>query len=153
MTHFGIICPTSTGHLNTMLPLGKELQRRGHQVTLIGTLDAESATLTAGLEFKAIGETDFPLGSEKQALTQLGKLSGQDALQYTISALRDRALVRLRDVAEIIKRIGIEALLVDQVSPEGGTIADFLDIPFISICSAVILNRETSIPPHVTNWN
>ena len=153
MTHFGIICPTSTGHLNTMLPLGKELQRRGHQVTLIGTLDAESATLTAGLEFKAIGETDFPLGSEKQALTQLGKLSGQAALQYTISALRDRALVRLRDGAEIIKRIGIEALLVDQVSPEGGTIADFLDIPFISICSAVVLNRETSIPPHVTNWN
>ena len=153
MTHFGIICPTSTGHLNTMLPLGKELQRRGHQVTLIGTLDAESATLTAGLEFKAIGETDFPLGSEKQALTQLGKLSGQAALQYTISALRDRALVRLRDGAEVIKSIGIEALLVDQVSPEGGTIADFLDIPFISICSAVVLNRETSIPPHVTNWN
>ena len=153
MTHYGLICPTSTGHLNTMLPLGKELQRRGHQVTLIGTLDAESATLTAGLEFKAIGETDFPLGSEKQALTQLGKLSGQAALQYTISALRDRALVRLRDGAEVMKSIGIEALLVDQVSPEGGTIADFLDIPFVSICSAVVMNRDTSIPPNVTNWD
>jgi UDP:flavonoid glycosyltransferase YjiC (YdhE family) len=136
-----------------MLPLGTELQRRGHQVTLIGTLDAESATLTAGLEFKAIGEADFPLGSEKQALTQLGKLSGQAALQYTISALRDRALVRLRDGAEVMKSIGIEALLVDQVSPEGGTIADFLDIPFVSICSAVVMNRDTSIPPNVTNWD
>jgi MGT family glycosyltransferase len=136
-----------------MLPLGKELQRRGHQVTLIGTLDAESATLTAGLEFKAIGEADFPLGSITQTFTQLGKLSGQAALQYTISILRDRALVLLRDGPEVIKSIGIEALLVDQVSPEGGTIADFLDIPFISICSAVVLNREISIPPHVTNWD
>jgi len=153
MTHYGLICPASTGHLNTMLPLGKELQRRGHQVTLIGTLDAESATLTAGLEFKAIGEADFPLGSITQTFTQLGKLSGQAALQYTISTLRDLALVLLRDGPEVIKSIGIEALLVDQVSPEGGTIADFLDIPFISICSAVVMNRETSIPPNVTNWD
>jgi UDP:flavonoid glycosyltransferase YjiC (YdhE family) len=61
--------------------------------------------------------------------------------------------VLLRDGPEVIKSIGIEALLVDQVSPEAGTIADFLDIPFISICSAVVMNRETSIPPNVTNWD
>ena len=74
-------------------------------------------------------------------------------MQYTISILRDRALVLLRDGPEVIKSIGIEALFVDQVSPEAGTIADFLDIPFISICSAVVMNRETSIPPNVTNWD
>ena len=45
MTHFGLICPASTGHLNTMLPLGKELQRRGHRVTLFGILDAQANTL------------------------------------------------------------------------------------------------------------
>jgi UDP:flavonoid glycosyltransferase YjiC (YdhE family) len=49
MTHFGIICPAETGHLNTMLPLGRELQRRGHRVTLIGFLDAQAKTLAAGL--------------------------------------------------------------------------------------------------------
>jgi len=25
MTHFGIICPAGTGHLNVMIPLGNEL--------------------------------------------------------------------------------------------------------------------------------
>ncbi|BAZ18663.1 glycosyl transferase family protein (plasmid) [Calothrix sp. NIES-4071] len=35
MTHFGIITPgAATGPLNTMLPLGQELIRRGHNVTL-----------------------------------------------------------------------------------------------------------------------
>lgn len=34
MTHFGIICPAAIGHLNPMCALGRELQRRGHRVTL-----------------------------------------------------------------------------------------------------------------------
>ncbi|MEG4249120.1 hypothetical protein [Microcoleus sp. Pol10D4] len=60
MTPFGLICPASTGHLNTILLLGKELQRRGHRVTLFGILDAQANTLAAGLEFQAIGESEYP---------------------------------------------------------------------------------------------
>lgn len=63
MTHFGIICPGSTGPINTMLPLGQELQRRGHRVTLFGIPDAKSKTLAAGVEFQAVGEEDFPAGA------------------------------------------------------------------------------------------
>ena len=33
MTHFGIICPAESGHLNTFFPLGIEIIRRGHRVT------------------------------------------------------------------------------------------------------------------------
>jgi UDP:flavonoid glycosyltransferase YjiC (YdhE family) len=65
MTHFGLICPATTGHLNTMLPLGKELQKRGHRVTLFGILDAKSKTLAAELEFQAVGESEFPTGAAK----------------------------------------------------------------------------------------
>ncbi|MEO1622615.1 MAG: nucleotide disphospho-sugar-binding domain-containing protein, partial [Cyanobacteria bacterium J06632_3] len=39
-----------------------------------------------------------------------------------------------------------------QLSSEGGTVADYLGLPFVSICSAIALNREQSIPPYVTNW-
>lgn len=42
MTHFGIICPATTGHLNPMTSLGSELQRRGHRVTLVGIRDAST---------------------------------------------------------------------------------------------------------------
>ena len=68
MTHFGLICPAATGHLNPMLPLGKELQRRGHQVTMFGILDAQAKTVAAGIEFQAIGESEFPLGATVQLL-------------------------------------------------------------------------------------
>lgn len=152
MTHFGLICPSSTGHLNTMLPLGKELQQRGHRVTLIGTLDAKSKTIAAGLEFKSVGESEFPQGAMAESLTELGKLSESEALKYTIKLLSNYATVLLRDAPEVIKEAEVEALLVDQAASEGGTVAEFLKIPFISICSALVLNREESIPPYFTTW-
>ncbi|MEL6882775.1 MAG: glycosyl transferase family 1, partial [Cyanobacteria bacterium J06607_10] len=112
MAHFGLICPALTGHLNTMLPLGKELQLRGHLVTLIGKLDAESKTIAAGLSFKSIGESEFPLGTEKAALAQLGRLSDRDALQYTVNLLKKSAEMLLRETPAAIKALGVEALLV-----------------------------------------
>jgi len=135
-----------------MLPLGKELQKRGHRVTLFGIRDTKSKTLAAELEFRAIGESEFPTGAIAESLTQLGKLSGLAALQYTVSLLKDQAAVLLRDTPTAVKEAGVEALLVDQVSPEGGSVADFLDIPFITVCSAVVLNREEGVPPYFKTW-
>jgi MGT family glycosyltransferase len=152
MTHFGLICPATTGHLNTMLPLGKELQKRGHRVTLFGILDAKSKTLAAELEFRAIGESEFPIGAIAESITQLGKLSGIAALQYTVNLLKNQASILLRDGLAAVKEAGVDVLLVDQVSPEGGSVADFLNIPFITICSAVVLNREESVPPYFKTW-
>ncbi|MEP0754926.1 glycosyltransferase [Trichocoleus sp. Lan] len=153
MTHFGIICPAETGHLNTMLPLGRELQQRGHRVTLFGLLDAQPKTVAAGLDFWAIGEAEFPAGALSQSFAQLGELSGLTALRYTIDLLKQGAAVILRDGPQAIKEANVEALLVDQSSPEGGTVADLLEIPFITVCSAVLLNREETVPPFNTPWS
>ncbi|MTJ07257.1 glycosyltransferase [Anabaena sp. UHCC 0204] len=153
MTHYGLMCPESTGHWNTILPLGKELQQRGHRVTLIGVLDAQPKAQAAGLEFRVIGESEFPLGSAKASFDKLGELSGQEALKYTISIFRDMTNVTFRDAPTVIKDAGIEALLIDQTMSYGGTIADVSGLPLITICSAVVLNREPSIPPFMTNWS
>ena len=68
MTHFGLLCPTASGHLNPMTTLGYELKQRGHRVTLVGTLDAQPKVLAAGLEFQAIGEVDRTYALYKLAL-------------------------------------------------------------------------------------
>ncbi|MFB2933827.1 glycosyltransferase [Aerosakkonemataceae cyanobacterium BLCC-F154] len=152
MTHFGIICPGSTGPLNTMLPLGQELQRRGHRITLFAITDVQPKVLAAGLEFSPIGEKEFPAGSTAQYFTQLGQLKGLAALRYTIHLLKQTAAVTLRDAPSLLKAAGVEALLVNQGSVEGGTVADFLNIPFVTVCSAVVLNRELGVPPFNTDW-
>jgi MGT family glycosyltransferase len=139
--------------LNTILPLGKELQQRGHRVTLIGVPDTQPKAEAAGLEFQVIGETECPPGSTVENLAKLGELSGQEALEYTIKLFQEKINIGLRDIPKAIKNTNIEALLVDQTIGEGGTIAEICQIPFITICSAVVLNREPGVPPFMTNWN
>jgi zeaxanthin glucosyltransferase len=153
MAHIGLLCPAETGHLNTMLPLGQELQQRGHRVTFFGIVDAQSKVLAAGLEFRSIGEVEFPVGSSDRLFAELGKLSGLAALRYTIDWIGKSAAVFLNDGPTVLKDEQIEALLVDQISPEGGTVAEFLDIPFVTICSALPFNQEPTIPPLFTTWS
>ncbi|NEO70084.1 glycosyltransferase [Moorena sp. SIO3H5] len=153
MSHFGIICPAASSHLNLMTNLGYELKQRGHRVTVLGIEDAQPKVLAAGLEFQVIGKSDFPKGSTKDSFTRLGNLSGFKAFTYTMNRMLNIAKILLRDAPEVIKAAGIEVLLVDQASPEGGTIAEYLDIPFVTVCAAVILNREISIPPFFKSWN
>ena len=152
MTHFGILCPGSTGPLNTMLPLGQELQQRGHRVTLCGGIDTQSKVQAAGIEFLAVGEKEFPSGSTTESLAKLGELQGMAAFKYTVELLKNMAEVKLRYAPELLKEAGVEALLVNQGSIEGGTVADIMGIPFVTVCSAVVLNREPYIPPFNTLW-
>ncbi|MCG5061369.1 MAG: glycosyltransferase [Limnoraphis sp. WC205] len=153
MTHFGIICPGSTGPLNTMLPLSQELQRRGHRVTLFGLPDTEKKTRIAGVEFQAVGTEEFPVGWAEKSFAELGKLEGLAALRYTIDFLKRGAAVTLRDAPTAMKKGGVEAVLVNQGAVEGGTVADILNLPYVTVCSAVVLNREPSVPPFNTCWN
>ena len=153
MTHFGLLCPALTGHLNTMLPLGQELQRRGHQVTLFSILDAQAKTMAAGLGFQALGESEFPSGWTDQWNAKQGELKGFAALRYSFNRFQELAAMQLRYTPEALKTAGVEALLVNQVLLEGRTIAEFLNIPFITVCSALMLNGDPNhdIPPYFTN--
>ena len=152
MTHLGLLCPAETGHLNTMLPLGQEMQRRGHRVTFFGIVDAQAKVLAAGLEFRSIGEAEFPIGASDILFDELGKLSGLAALKYTLDWIESSAKIFLEDGPYALKDAQIEALLVDQIAPEGGIVAELLDIPFVTICSALPFNQEPTIPPLFTTW-
>jgi UDP:flavonoid glycosyltransferase YjiC (YdhE family) len=153
MTHFGIYCPAATGHLNTMIPLGNELLRRGHRVTVFNLLDAKAKTLASGLEFQPLAEDEFPAGSIPESLTQLGKLSGLTAFRYSIKLITQVSDILLSQAPATIKKAGVEALLVDKISAEGGTIADFLNLPFITVCSALPINQDLKIPPFCSFGN
>ena len=152
MTHFGILCPAATGHLNPMTTLGCELLRRGHRVTVFNFLDAKTKTLASGLEFQSLAEDEFPLGASAEILTEMGKLSGLAALQYNLKTAPKTSAVFLREAPPAIEKAGVEALLVDQYSLEGGTVADILNLPFVTVCSGLMLNRQSNIPPIVTTW-
>jgi zeaxanthin glucosyltransferase len=151
MTHFGAICPTGS-HLTNLFVLSHELQQRGHRVTFINILDVRERVLAAHFEFRAIGAAERPIGAEAKILAHRGTLSGIDSLKDSLRTAEQDMQIILQEAPKVIQSEGIEALLIDQCSPSGGTVADFLDIPFISLCAALPLNQEIDIPPMFTIW-
>jgi len=93
MTHFGLICPQLAGHLNVFIPLSQKLQQRNHRVTFFGPIDAQSQIQDAGLEFCAIGEADFPVGTTAKSLVHLGTLHGLAAMRYGIDSFKRQVAV------------------------------------------------------------
>ncbi len=153
MSHLGLICPELSGHLNPMTTLGRELQSRGHRVTLIGRLDARRKSESAGLGFAAIGVEDFPEGSMQETSRELGKLNGLRAVQFTAELLKRSVATILREAPDVVAREKIDALLVDQVSPGGGTVADRMGVPWIMVSNALALNPDPHLPPCVLPWD
>jgi zeaxanthin glucosyltransferase len=153
MTHFGLLCPAASGHLNPMTTLGYELQQRGHRVTLVGILDAQAKALAAGLEFQPIGEADFPAGSTAEHFAKLGQLSGPAAFRYTVFFFKQATSMLLQEAPAALQRAGVEALIIDQASFGGSTVAELLDLPFITVCCALLLNQDPDVPPFNTSWS
>lgn len=154
MTHFGALTSAFPGHLNPMMALGRELQQRGHRLTFLQIQDKKvrAKLEEEELEFYPIGEFDYPDGSLNNCLIHLGKLDGISAVRYWHREHQILSGIICRDVPKAIEKLGIETLLVDQLEPAGAAVAEYLDIPFITICNALILNREPGVPPIFTNW-
>lgn len=150
--HFGIICPAASGHLNPMMTLGWKLQQRGHRATLLGVPFGKSRAEAAGLGFEPIGQSKFPASKTVARYAQLGKLTGLAALRYNYLLVREDVLTILEDTPDATRRAGVEALLIDQVSYEGITVAEHLGLPHIEVCTGVMMNRESRIPPFFTPW-
>ncbi len=151
--HYGIISPPVPGHINPFGALGRELIRRGHRVTFVHMADLEQRVRAQQLEFAAIGDSDHPVGSLPQSLAQLGKLDGLAALRFTIQAVRKTTEMMCRDAPRAVQDAGIDFLLVDQTEPAGGSLAENLGLPFITICNALALNREPDVPPPFSSWS
>jgi zeaxanthin glucosyltransferase len=152
MKHFGIISPPVSGHINPFAALGRELLARGHRITYFQMPDLEEKIRSEGLDFSAIGGSDHPRGSLHESLAQLGQLKGTAALRFTIRAVARTSIMVCRDAPAAIRAAGVDALLVDQMEPAGGAVADHLGLPFVSICNALAINRDPIVPPPFTSW-
>jgi len=150
--HIGLNCPELAGHLNPMTTLGRELMRRGHRVTVVARPDGQAKAAAAGLGFAAVGAAEFPEGAIAAQAVTLGGMTALAALRYTVEMMRLAAAVTLRDLPAVIRAAGIDALVVDQVNPAAGTIAEIDGLPFVQVCNALALNRDADCPPAVLSW-
>ena len=152
MIHFGIVTPPVPGHLHPFAALGRELISRGHRVTCFQVADLEQKIGAEGLEYFRIGARDFPAGSLRASLDALGRLAGFAALRFTIRAVAETTAMECRELPDAVRAAGVEVLLVDQMEPAGGAVAERLGLPFATVCNALLINRDPIAPPPFTPW-
>ncbi|MBE9169557.1 glycosyltransferase [Pleurocapsales cyanobacterium LEGE 06147] len=150
MTHFGILCLGATGHLNTIFPLGHELQQREHRVTIFSAPDIQPKAQAAGFNFCNI-YTAVDSRAVPNQPAQPEKLANITGINRTFQNFARYAETRLQN-STMIQEQDIEALLIDLSIFEGGTIADYLNLPYITICCILPFYQDPAIPPIATTW-
>jgi zeaxanthin glucosyltransferase len=152
MGHVGVICPNTPGHVNPMLALADAIRARGHRVTFFLLGDPPPSIAASGFEIVPLGGAVFPPDQYRAWLQQLGSLQGRAALKHTF-AMGARAAEAILGVGPTAARaVGVTALVVDQASFPGGTVADQLGIPFATVCNALLLHPDPIAPPFFTHW-
>jgi MGT family glycosyltransferase len=148
----GILSFSSPGHYYPLTALGRRLQSRGHEVVYFQVADLERPIRAAGLEFRQIGREDFPPGALRARDEEVSRLKGLAALRCGLRGIRRKAMMLFRDAPAAIRDEGVDSLLVDQIEMAGGTVAEHLGLPFVSVAAALPVNADPSVPPCIFPW-
>jgi len=151
MARLGAFCFPGSGHINPMTALARALERRGHSVVIFGIAYTEARVRAAGIEFHQIGASDYPPGTLKALDDRLGRLGGLASFRFTVDRVKNTARMILRDGPPAVLEAGIDALLVDEADM-GGTVAEHLGIPFVSIAMFPPLIQDARVPPFCFGW-
>jgi len=146
MSHFGILSFPGTGHLHPLTALGRELARRDHKVTIFQVGDVEYLVRAAGLRFHQIGTQDFLLGTLRVLDEKLSRLDGPEAMDFVFERIHRNSQIVLRDAPNAIRSQGIDAVIVDQAEPAGGSVADHLGLPFVTAILTLPLSGHSGFP-------
>jgi zeaxanthin glucosyltransferase len=152
LAHFGAICFPGTGHLNPMLSLLRELQRRGHRATLFQIEDLEGVIRAAGIEHCTVGAASHPRGTLTALDRTLSRLKGFAALRFTLARLSETAAMMLRDAPAAVRDARVDAMIVDQAELAGSSIAEHLGIPFVTVAFFPPVLRDPCVPPFNVGW-
>ncbi len=134
-----------------MAALARRLQQRGHKVVIFGIADTEAPVKAAGIDFRLIGAADYPLGTLQKLDQRLGELNGLATFRFTVERVKDTARMILRDGPEAVRNANIDAMLIDEADM-GGTVAEHLGLPFVSIAFFPPLIKDDHFPPFCFGW-
>ncbi|WP_034949622.1 glycosyltransferase [Erwinia oleae] len=145
MSHYALIAPPLFSHQRAMEALALTLIARGHRITFIHQADAQSGLRDPRIAFHAVGATSHPPGSLARTLA-LAASPGGFSLFRLIDDMARTSDMLCRELPAALNRLAVDGMIVDQMEPAGGLVADALGLPFVSVACALPVNREPGLP-------
>ncbi len=126
------------GHLNPMTALARKYQGRGHAVVFLSVPDAAPFVHAAQVPFVPCAEDAYPQGSLGTYLQQLSRLSGAEALSYTVNEMMKGYTEALfQSLPETLRKAGADAIVLDQYQPYIELIPKHLGMPYVHVSNAL----------------
>jgi zeaxanthin glucosyltransferase len=126
------------GHLNPMTALARKYQARGHEVVFLSLPDVAPFVQAAQLPFVPCAEDAYPPGSLGKYLPQLSRLSGTEALSYTVNEMMKGYTESLfQSLPETLRKAGADAIVLDQYQPYVELIPKCLGMPYVHVSNAL----------------
>lgn len=135
-----------------MSALALELQRRGHVISWIGTPDGREQARRWGFRSIVLGEAEFPLGYLAETMERLGRMKGWPAMRFTLDQYRRAIEVGLRETPSALRECGAEALIADETAFHARSLAETLQMPWVSLSSALPMHPDRDLPPCGPPW-
>lgn len=149
MAHFAFVAPPLRGHYRPLSHLAAELIKRGHRATFLHHADAAPLVEAEGAEFEPLGEGAPPVADWTAPMARIRGLVG---LGGTLDGMVGFTDMFCREAPSALRRIGADAIIVDQLEPGGGLVAESLGLAFASVAVTIPINREAGVPPPYVGW-
>jgi zeaxanthin glucosyltransferase len=143
MSHFGFFNPPSSGHIYPAAALGRHLAARGHKVTFFNYISSKAVLRRSGLNL-------YPFSvAADMAPPKAGASTG---LTTTLAGLHFGVRTVFAEACHALRITGVDALVIDQLDPATGTVADFLKLPFVTLSILPPIWLDDHVPPVGFGW-
>ena len=153
MLHIGLLIPSFVGHLRPASVLARALARRGHRVRMLSFPDAAPLLTKSGVELTTFGESRFPIGEWDRRVAALGAAEGREIYRQVFRLLLDQSHCIAADLPNVLRRLRLDGLVVDQLCYGAESVAESLALPMVLACNALPFHRESRVPQCFRPWN
>jgi zeaxanthin glucosyltransferase len=152
MTRFAVIAPAFTSHVRALEALSDALVARGHRVDWVQQADARALLRSPRIGFRAVGANSHPPGSLAAIVARAARPGGPRGLRRVIGDVAAATDMLCAEAPGVLRDLGTEAVLADQMEAAGGLVAEHLGLPCVSVACALPVDREPRLPLPVMPW-
>ncbi|HTU46322.1 MAG TPA: hypothetical protein VMF91_14740, partial [Bryobacteraceae bacterium] len=146
--HIACICDAGPSHVMTFGAIGRELQRRGHRVTVFQAPELAQKISAEGLDFSPLASRGFSVQHYVDLVVEQQGVSLRNFLDYAVKSAR----MLCEEAPGAFQSAGVDGVVVDISQPGGATAAEISGLPFVSVCNALPLHSEPDVPPDFLPW-
>src|ERR1700685_2252240 len=127
--HIACICDAGPSHVMAFGAIGRELQRRGHRVTVFQAPELAQKISAEELEFSPLASRGFSVQHYVDLVVEQQGVSIRNFLDYAIKSAR----MLCEEAPGALHSAGVDGVMVDISQPGGATAAEALRLPFVTI--------------------